>query len=105
MISDSVVLPLLLMMQYAAAEYCAIRRKRARRSGVIPRDSVLTRVASRERTRAKVTVLKEQHRLMTSVVQRVNFAMRMVRKGEKRSEGCGNKSTADKGGYKRSERD
>lgn len=80
---DSVVLPLLLMMQYAAAEYCAIRRKRERRSGVIPRDSELIRVGSRGRTRARVIVLKEQHRLMISFVKRVSFAIWMVRKGEK----------------------
>lgn len=73
--SDSVVPPLLLIMQYAAAEYCAIKRKRERRSGVIPIDSVLIRVVSRGRTRAKVMVLKEQHRLMISVVKRVNFAI------------------------------
>lgn len=69
------MLPLKLIMQYAAAEYCAIKRKRERRSGAIPIDSVFSRVVSRGMTRAKVMVLKEQHRLMISVVKRVNFAI------------------------------
>lgn len=83
---DSVVLPLLLMMQYAAAEYCAIRRKRERSSGFIPGDSVFTRELSRGRTRAIVMVLKEHHRLMISVVKRVGFAIWAARKGVEKSE-------------------
>lgn len=83
---DSVVLPLLLITQYAAAEYCAIRRKRERRSGVIPRDSEFSREASRGRTRASVMLLKEHHRLMISAITRVDFAIWAARKGEERSE-------------------
>ena len=90
---DSVVLPLLLMMQYAAAEYCAIRRKRERRSGVIPGDSVFTRGLSRGRTRARVMVHKEHHRLMISVVKRVYFAIWAARKGEEVSEWLCKKGT------------
>lgn len=90
---DSVVLPLLLMMQYAAAEYCAIRRKRERSSGVIPGDSVFTRELPRGRTRARVMLHKEHHRLMISVVKRVYFAIWAARKGEEGSEGLCEKGT------------
>lgn len=90
---DSVVLPLLLMMQYAAAEYCAIRRKRERSSGVIPGDSVFTRELPRGRTRARVMLHKEHHRLMISVVKRVYFAIWAARKGGEGSEGLCEKGT------------
>lgn len=83
---DSVVLPLLLLMQYAAAEYCAIRRKRERRSAVIPGDSVFTSKLSRGMMRARVMVHKEHHRLMSSVIKRVYFAIWAARKGEEGSE-------------------
>lgn len=67
---------------------------------------MLLRLASRGRTRAKVMVLKEQHRLMISVVKRVNFAISLIRRGEKKSEFCGDKGTASEGetrgeGFKR----